>query len=294
MVGATSPLLGPSERIRSDENVITSIEASPNADRHHLYMTSVLFLKNKTVPSDPYEELFTQNGYSTQFIPLLDHVHAELSFITGYLTSKEFLHDTDALIITSQRAVEALSDALDHLDPAQREHIVKKQAFTVGPATQHVLTKLGFQKLGGGEHAGNGNILADIILEQLKPHDRVTFFTGETRRDIIPRKLLSNGYNLKEVVIYRTVDKPHIIERFTDAFTEISSHPKQWIVFFSPQGTQEIVDYLKTLNLPSSCQIASIGPTTEEYLLRKGIEPNLVARKPEANSLLSGVTAFIP
>lgn len=255
-------------------------------------MTSVLFLKNQTVPTDPYEQAFSDQGFSTTFIPLLDHIHADLSFITGYLTSEEFLLETDALIITSQRAVEALSEALSQITEAQRSQILKKQAFTVGPATQNVLSKLGFSKLGGGELAGNGNILTDIILNQLKPEQKVTFFTGETRRDIIPKKLVSNGYNLKEVVIYKTVEKPQIIERFTAAYSELSQDGTQWIIFFSPQGTQEIVSYLKTLQLSDSVKIASIGPTTETYLLENGIRPQLVASKPDANSLLGGVQTY--
>lgn len=255
-------------------------------------MSSVLFLKNQTVPADPYEEAFSAKGFNTTFIPLLDHIHAESSIITTYLTSEEFLKETDALIITSQRAVEALSEALSLISTAEREQILGKKAFTVGPATQRVLSTLGFTKLGGGEHAGNGKILSDIILEQLRPDQNVTFFTGETRRDIIPTRLLSNGYSLKEVVIYKTIEKPQIIERFTQAFNKILPHASQWIIFFSPQGTEEIVNYLRGLELPESFKIASIGPTTEKYLLENGITPHLVSPKPEANSLLRGVTSY--
>lgn len=251
--------------------------------------SSVLFLKNQTVPRDLYEEVFTECGFLTQFIPLLDHIHAESSFITSYLTSDEFIKETDALIITSQRAVEALSDAMEKISQEQRSRILSKKAFTVGPATQKVLEALGFTKLGGGDNAGNGAILSEIILKDLEPHQKVTFFTGETRRDIIPRKLLSKGYNLKEVVIYRTVEKPQIVERFTQAFNQL--HPK-WIIFFSPQGTQDIVEFLKVSPLRDAFKIASIGPTTETYLLDNGIKPNLVSEKPEASSLLMGIKSF--
>lgn len=251
--------------------------------------SSVLFLKNRTVPRDLYEEVFTEYGFLTQFIPLLDHIHAESSFITSYLTSDEFIKETDALIITSQRAVEALSDAMEKISQEQRSRILSKKAFTVGPATQKVLEALGFTKLGGGDNAGNGAILSEIILKDLEPHQKVTFFTGETRRDIIPRKLLSKGYNLKEVVIYRTVEKPQIVERFTQAFNQL--HP-EWIIFFSPQGTQDIVEFLKVSPLRDAFKIASIGPTTETYLLDNGIKPNLVSEKPEASSLLMGIKSF--
>lgn len=250
--------------------------------------TSVLFLKNQTVPKDPYHDAFNTSGFDTTFVPLLDHIHADLSVITGYLTSREFLYETDSLIITSQRAVEALANALEHITDDERSIILGKLAFTVGPATEKVLRTLGFSRLEGGEDAGNGTILSEHIIKTLSPTQKVTFFTGETRRDIIPRTLLSNGYNLKEVVIYRTVEKPEIIERFTTAFTGKKSD-NCWVIFFSPQGTQEIVEFLKVLPNINDINIASIGPTTETYLLENGITPKLVARKPEASSLLQGV-----
>lgn len=260
-------------------------------------MSSVFFLKNKTVPKDPYNDSFHNQGYDITFIPLLNHIHSELSFIINYLTSLEFIDETDALIITSQRAVEALDAALSQIDQSTKLKIFNKLAFTVGPATYKILSELGFTRIEGGDDAGNGSILSDIIVDKLNKEQKVTFFTGETRRDIIPKRLISEGFKLKELVIYKTIPKDGIIERFTENF-ELKKHQDsiKWIIFFSPQGTQEIVNYLKNFQHDSifqkNCKIASIGPTTETYLIENGIIPHLVSRKPEAGTLLKDIENY--
>ncbi|CAM9014550.1 unnamed protein product [Wickerhamomyces anomalus] len=260
-------------------------------------MSSVLFLKNKTVPKDPYHESFQESGYNITFIPLLDHIHAELPVIVDYLKSSDFIEYTYALIITSQRAVEALDAALKLIDQHTRTRIFNKLAFTVGPATHKILSELGFKNIEGGIDAGNGTILSEIIINRLSKDQRVTFFTGETRRDIIPKRLTSEGFDLKEMVIYKTIAKEGIIDRFTESFeAQRANDSTKWIIFFSPQGTQEIVTYLKTFqhdsSFQSNCKIASIGPTTETYLIENGIKPHLVSSKPEAKTLLKDIQNY--
>ncbi|KAH3673370.1 hypothetical protein WICMUC_003689 [Wickerhamomyces mucosus] len=246
---------------------------------------SIYLLKNKTVPKDPYFDAFNESRYSTTFIPLLDHTHTNLPETIEFLASLEFLENYNHLIITSQRAVEVLDLALHSVPSDTREKIFKKTAYTVGPATSKILYALGFQFIKGGSEAGNGDILSDIIIDDLKncKNDKIIFFTGETRRDIIPRKLTSSGYCLTELVIYKTILKPNIAERFTQVYDK--SAENSWIIFFSPQGTSEIIDYLNTLKV-KNFKIASIGPTTEKFLLEQGIVPNLVSSKPEATTLL--------
>lgn len=280
-------------------NLLRTINHLLISYRTSLQMSSVFFLKNKTVPKDPYHDSFQNQGFDITFIPLLDHTHSELSFIVNYLTSQEFLESTYALIITSQRAVEALDAALVRIDDSTKQIIFNKLAFTVGPATHKILSDLGFNNIEGGSDAGNGGILSDIIVEKLTKDQKVTFFTGETRRDIIPKRLLSEGFSLKELVIYKTIEKKGIIQRFTENFEKQRlNNSNNWIIFFSPQGTQEIVNYLKSFqhdqSFQNNCKIASIGPTTETYLVENGIKPHLVSSKPEAKTLLQDIENYKP
>jgi uroporphyrinogen-III synthase len=252
---------------------------------------SVILLKNETVPRDPYREAFSENGIETHFVPLLTHKPINHSQIVNFLTSNTFLDEYKAFIITSQRCIESLDSVLSQIEEEElKGSILKKPAYTVGPATYEVLSKLGFEDIRGGTDAGNGSILSEIIISDdlfQGENKKILFLTGETRKDIIPRKLSSSGFDLTELVAYRTEVIPDVVERYTELHKEISkSSSEKWLVFFSPQGTEFITEHLCE-NL--DYKIASIGPTTEDYLLDKGIKPTFVARKPTAASLLEGI-----
>lgn len=250
-------------------------------------MADVFLLKNKTFPRDPYFEILKDSMYNPTFVPLLNHTQVNESDTIALLTCDEFLSRTSVIIITSQRAVESLAATLAKLPEDCKRIVLEKAAYTVGPATFKILSELGFKNVKGGEKAGNGDILSDIILNDISPADKVVFFTGEIRRDIIPKKLINNGIDLEEVIIYKTEDREGIIEDFTQKFHG-STSDFRWIVFFSPQGTGEIVEHLKSIDL-SKVKIGSIGPTTEKYLIANGIRVDLVSRKPDAQNLFDGM-----
>lgn len=227
------------------------------------------------------------------FVPLLEHSPVDISQTIEYLESPEFMA-TERFIITSQRAVEVFHECLAHIsrtNPANAAQIRLKMGYTVGPATEQVLVENGFVDVRGGSHAGNGLKLADIILDELADNGAnekpIIFFTGVIRKDIIPVKLKANGVAIKEVVIYKTEPKDGIIENFL----QCCEAPVDWVVFFSPQGTEDIVQHM--YDTAPTVLIASIGPTTEEYLLLKGIQPHVVAAKPTAASLYNGIAEWM-
>lgn len=257
----------------------------------------VLLLKNPSTPLDPYDEEFRRHGYHPVFIPLLHHSHWDRNGTIGYLTSNEFL-TTPTFIITSKRGVEMFDDCLLDVDEATRRQIFGKTAYTVGPATADELSRIGFTNVRGGEHAGNGRKLAEIIYQELGPgNHRMVFFTGEIRKDILPKALLNYGFDLSERVIYKTEDRDDIEDQFTQAWTQ---HRDQnpWIVFFLPQGTESIVATLTAPRLsgetPAAGQVpvALIGPTTEEYLKDNHITPTVVAAKPTAKLLVDAILSI--
>lgn len=243
----------------------------------------LLMLKNQTVPSDLYHTVFTSYGHTPQFLPLLDHGPTDVEATTAYLCS-DFARFS-AFIITSQRAVEVFRTCLQRIEAKDAEkarEIRRKVGYTVGPATAHILKEIGFADVRGSD-AGNGSLLADLILQE-QPESLV-FFTGVIRKDIIPVKLRKHGVALDEVVIYKTEPKRDIIERFR----QCSGY--DWVVFFSPQGTEEIVNHIVSSGL--AVKTASIGPTTEEYLLEKGIKADVVAQKPTAESLYHSIMVVV-
>lgn len=259
-------------------------------------VNSVLLLKNKTTPRDPYQEVFSSKSITPQFLPLLEHSPVDKEGLREYLISDEFLNQTNTFIVTSQRAVEVFNECIQDCGEEISKSIWKKVGYTVGPATSKILMESGFKNIRGGHDAGNGAILSDIIIDDYKENgiDKeaehpIMFFTGEIRRDIIPKKLLSAGIKFKEKVVYKTASRDDIIDNF-DQLKHMQQDPHHWIVFFSPQGTEVIIDHILANGGSQSFNIASIGPTTKEYLENKGITPKVVAEKPEANSLLEAIT----
>lgn len=248
---------------------------------------SVVLLKNASIPHDPYEARFKEEGFLASFVPLLTHTHSDREATLDYLMSKDFVEDSLAFIITSQRAVEMLEDYLLHMDSNTKSLICQKKGYTVGPATYKILKRIGFEDVRGGEQAGNGKLLAEFIDRDHLKSERIVFFTGEIRKDIIPRMLKGWGYNFHERVIYKTENRDDIVTNFERSLSAVKDTTEKWIVFYSPQGTETIVRHLHENR--GSFKIACIGPTTEEYLVKEGITPHIVSSKPEANTLVQSI-----
>ncbi|KAL6449895.1 HEM4 Uroporphyrinogen-III synthase [Candida maltosa Xu316] len=250
-------------------------------------MTNIILLKNPTTPTDPYLTKFS-SIYTPHFIPLLTHTHKHKSKTLAYLTSLTFL-SIPIFIITSQRAVEMFNECISELSDEIREIIFSKTAYTVGPATCEILKRSGFRDVRGGEDAGNGSKLVDFIINDNQPINdtRMVFLTGEIRKDIIPRKLIGLGYNLEEFVIYKTEKRDDIIENFNSVVNDVVRCDDDccWVIFFSPQGTEVIVDYLRNRKDGKKWKIGVIGPTTEEYLIDCDLKPHVIASKPTPDSL---------
>lgn len=293
-------IIGYRER-QSFENSFNSDILMVNKIQENLQLRfpmKALLLKNKTSQLDKYDTLFKSNGFDPEFMPLLTHTNVTEEFLQ-LIESPGYLDNLRYIIITSQRTVECLSESvLPLLSQEARSKLLGKTIYTVGPVTKDFLKRVGFQHLRGGEDAGNGNVLADIIIsdllgvedkEEVNEHSihELLFLVGEVRRDIIPKKLSQRGINVREVVMYKTQNIQDNASRFQNAINN-----KCWVVFFSPQGTEGI---LKCLNeeVCRKIKIASIGPTTEEYLKSHGITPDIVSPKPDAENLLNAIRSYV-
>lgn len=253
----------------------------------------VLLLKNLTAQLDKYKIAFESKRFEPFFIPLITHTHVPEELLR-MLGNNAYLENLQDIIITSQRTVECLSESvLPQLTPSLREILLSKNVYAVGPATEDFLLRIGFKNVKGGEDAGTGSVLADLIIDDLsnedksgKEHNELLLLVGEIRRDIIPLKLRSNGLEVREIVTYKTEELQDNLTRFKSAMV-----PGSWVVLFSPQGTKEILDYLKK-NPESGVRIASIGPTTEKFLNDNGIQPQVVSAKPDADHLLDAINSY--
>ncbi|KAK9238944.1 tetrapyrrole biosynthesis, uroporphyrinogen III synthase [Lipomyces kononenkoae] len=253
-------------------------------------MPKILFLKNPSPDPtrDEYAISARSNGYDLCFLPVLSFTFVDQPGLRTYLSDLAANADQtplDALIITSQRAVEAVAAAMLELSDSTRSYIRSLPLYTVGPATAALVQSHGFSKIVGGPDAGNGRILASQIVNA-RPL-RCLFLTGETRRDIIPVTLRENGIECIERVVYASKGVEGAEQQFMELMNDDDTQQDWWTVFFSPAGSERIAQLIA--NNCGTTKVAAIGPTTEEFLLKNGVTPNTVSRKPDPQSLLQGI-----
>lgn len=293
--------------------------------------TPVLLLKTKSTPADGYEEYFLNldgGRYQPIFVPVLEHrfTRGALQSIKDNITEKAFLPGAQSryggLIFTSQRAVEAFTKVIDDLrdDGVAVEDFFPSSLpiYVVGPATAKALRALKLPCQIVGEETGNGEALAHYMLQHYHAGGEQTdhtgskpgllFLVGEQRRDIIPKTLTSasNPIDVEELTVYET----GVMESFSHDFSELAlpyfeQNKKQWVIVFSPTGCKAMLQVLGMLDestgklkkdaqgLPRNTHIATIGPTTRDYLKNEfGFEPDVCAATPSAEGLGEGILAF--
>lgn len=169
-----------------------------------------------------------------------------------------------------------------------------------------------------GEHTGNGEALAQFILEHYQAWHRdgspsklpsLLFLVGEQRRDIIPRLLMASDLpndqriDVIEEVVYGTGLMDSFPADLETDLRETSSSSSRWIVVFSPAGCGSMLRGLGLLDettgkaLPHARDgttfIATIGPTTRDYLIRTfDFEPDVCAETPSPEGVLQGIMHY--
>lgn len=233
----------------------------------------LILLKNES-SNDPYAYL-----PEAVFVPVLSHTFLDLLSHREFIDSAE-AQEAEALVITSQRAVEAIGQ-LENVNK-----LFRKPVFTVGPATGARLRQLGFTDV-RGEDTGNGLTLSSEILPTVS-YKKYLFFTGVIHRDVIPNTLNSMGATVIERTVYDTAPLSNCVEDFNSQYCQADK--PLWIAFFSPSGVEGIVEYLNQ-KPRDTFKLAAIGPTTEAYLADNGLSPDCVAEKPTPEHLLEAITS---
>ncbi|KAK6518966.1 hypothetical protein TWF281_003656 [Arthrobotrys megalospora] len=290
-------------------------------------MSPILLLKTRSTPTDPYATLLSSNGYDPIFVPVLQHHPINADIVRSYILDgsivsageNEAINSDDkdknkfgALIITSQRAVEALGVLIEELKESHKEIISTLLSTTtiyvVGPATRNSLIALGFTSSNVvGEDSGNGAVLADFIVENYSSKGDLLFLTGETHSTTIPtrvpdklRELKGLEVNVEEVVVYKT----GVMEGFETDLRECLKRLDQegsqedgprWIIFFSPTGTDAALRILEEREKEEGgkgprYKCCSIGPTTKDYMHQKfGRRADAMAKAPSPEGVLEAV-----
>lgn len=176
--------------------------------------------------------------------------------------------------------------------------------YTVGPATALAITKLHFSTIVGAD-TGNGAALANLLVQtfhrdpiingsshddpsDLPPQLPLLFLVGDKRRDIIHKRLAAEKIGLEELTVYETTVASTFNEELDHVMNDDKDGDIEWIIFFSPSGAEIALKKLK--GLENKIKVATIGPTTEEYLRKEwDLVPDMVSAKPEPISMVQGI-----
>ncbi|KAK0713833.1 tetrapyrrole biosynthesis, uroporphyrinogen III synthase [Lasiosphaeria miniovina] len=293
-------------------------------------MTPILFLKTRSTPGDAYEELFVTEAdgftFEPTFVPVLEHRFDDVGMarVRTLLQTKSIgtnpSCDYGGLIFTSQRAVDVLAKLVQDERSCDGgwPHLQDVPVYSVGPATTRALRAVtqGPPLQIFGEHTGNGESLAHFILghygdwykgrPSLPP---LLFLVGEQRRDIIPRVLSGaelhpmKKIRVEEVVVYGTGEMPAFRDEFEQLLRKTANRSARWVVVFSPSGCDSVLGALDMLDEASgkakpkppgrNTFIATIGPTTCDYLKRKfHFDADVCSEHPSPEGVWQSITHF--
>lgn len=187
----------------------------------------------------------------------------EADFISTQNQSFELKDIFDNLIITSQNAAQSI------LLHSKCEELKTKNVFCVGLKTKALLEENGFNVIVYVDYASD---LAEIIT-LIYSIESYTFFSGNLRKETLPKALKEAKIKFNEIQVYETTLTPQKIKTTVDG-----------ILFFSPSAVES---YLKDNKIKAEICFC-IGNTTAESL-DKVTKNIIVADQPSVENVIYDV-----
>lgn len=174
------------------------------------------------------------------------------------------------VIFTSMNAVEAVVNMLGGAPESSW------RIFCIGAATRKLVEKhFGIDAVAGT--APSAAALARVVIDEGKRD--VVFFCGDQRREELPGILSQGGVQVHEVVVYRTIETPHVVERTYDG-----------VAFFSPSAVRSFFSVNKT---DERVCFFAIGETTAAAI--QGFAPAsplVISKAPEKEALVRQIIEY--
>eukprot|EP01138_Halocafeteria_seosinensis_P011788 gb/GECG01012046.1/.p1 GENE.gb/GECG01012046.1/~~gb/GECG01012046.1/.p1 ORF type:complete len:303 (+),score=30.78 gb/GECG01012046.1/:1-909(+) len=259
------------------------------------------------------DESSREDDVYVSFCPLLGFEFCGTDSIVSALESIERKETKyDAVILTSPRAVEALSQALGRFSAQELDVVVSALSgdttlYCVGKKTSQKLEELGFSNI-RGKGCGNADQLKQFIeddfaerLNETEQQPTCLFLCGEKHRPAIP-SLENDGILLKQIIVYRSHSRSS--EKIT---SDLRRHKiiregssGEWterrtiLCIFSPSGVQTLSTAgILTSHTGHKPQIVAIGPSTEQELETEAVPCSRVSKEPSPEGIGESVAALL-
>ena len=213
----------------------------------------IKILSTKTLLSNQKQELLAAN---------FDLI--EVDFIKTENSTFDLKGINDNLIFTSQNAAQSV---LQHPNCSA---LKSKNVFCVGLKTKILLSESGFNVVA---YTGYASDLAEIIT-LIYSNESYTFFSGNLRKETLPKALSEANVKYNEIQVYETTLTPQKIKTTVDG-----------ILFFSPSGVESYLKDNKIKNEICFC----IGNTTAEALEKNKVKNIVIANQPSVEDVIEDV-----
>ena len=210
-------------------------------------------LSTKTLLSNQKQELLNAN---------FDLI--EVDFIKTENSNFDLKGINDNLIFTSQNAAQSV---LQHPNCSA---LKSKNVYCVGLKTKIILSESGFNVVA---YTGYASDLAEIIT-LIYSNESYTFFSGNLRKETLPKALSEANVKYNEIQVYETTLTPQKIKTTVDG-----------ILFFSPSGVESYLKDNKIKNEICFC----IGNTTAEALEKNKVKNIVIANQPSVEDVIEDV-----
>jgi uroporphyrinogen-III synthase len=167
----------------------------------------------------------------------------EQDFIEIENNNFELKNINENLIFSSQNAVLSLMEQTDF------ENLKSKNCFCVGIKTKELLEQNGFKVDVYMDYASELSEIITLIYNK----ESFTFFSGNLRKETLPKALKNAGIQFNEIEVYQTKLAPFKISK---------AEKFDGILFFSPSGVESYLKDNKIKNETCFC----IGQTTASAL----------------------------
>ncbi|HXB45440.1 MAG TPA: uroporphyrinogen-III synthase [Puia sp.] len=179
------------------------------------------------------------------------------------------LHQQKAVVFTSINAVQNVAKYVDRVEPDWR-------IFCIGSATKARVKEIfGETKIAGT--ADSARALADTIIAK-QNISSVVFFCGNQRREELGEKLSQHGIAVKEMVVYETMQSPHLVTNDYDG-----------ILFYSPSAVNSFFSINK---INPRTILFAIGGTTENEIKKFSGNKIIVAKQTSKELLVAQAIDF--
>lgn len=179
--------------------------------------------------------------------------YQEADFISIKTVTFDFPEKADVFVFSSQNAV------ISFLNNSLSGNFTHVPCWVVGQSTAEMLTKNGFSVTLQSDYAKD---LVQLISQE-DHTQKVIFFAGNSRRDVIPNALNDLQFDWKQCIVYEMQPTPIALTAAFDV-----------ILFFSPSAVSSFLEKNELHDAHPIC----IGETTAAYFKKNNIPYSLAVQ----------------